>query len=967
MEPASDSLESVFQRFLSEGRREDLGFVYTRVAPGLIQQARSLVTHMSDAEDVVQSVFVALARRRLRYDASRPLRPWLRGVVLNHARNHARKEKRRSGVEESVETVAREHADVAVRSEARAALREALSRLEEPYLGVVQLHLQEGLTPFEIAERIGRNRSTVRTQLERGLGLLRRLLPAGMAPLVLVSVDRIAELEERLLDAVRPHVPVTQRPRVLVAGACVALLGLLATYWFATQSPAIETPTAPVASNAQIIPSTPVVSVPSEDSRQAVQGPLPDPSGQVVRLLDANGAAIPDAILSLGIDRKSAKAPLDFYVAGRMRFARTDENGRARFEGVDPGIVSAVFLDDGLMLAKVFPTGDEITITAPTSIRWTGTVEGEDGKPVANARVYLSSLPYVLPGLEAGRTDADGRWAATVVASRMTYAWADADGHGSSRFTLLRPFAGAHSFRLRLTKEGNPVEGVVESDGVPCAGAHVRVCLLDEHGDGPAGVVRTDAEGRFRCEGLPAGPLLVIAHFENLDIGVAHVDQDAKRSNIRLHVGGHGVIHGTVVDAVAPNSKLFVSLRPALQGNDRRFLGAVTRYIDLDANGRYRIEGLTAGPKHLALHGSSRSLLTATSIALEDHGVREWSPHLRPETSIGGRLTTTEGQPLAGFEVVLKASGDILQRARSSESGSFLFRGLRGESYTLMVRPHPSTGTSVPIAVREARRGEMGFVWRLDEPRSAITVACPDPSLLLWLRRKGFPDDEDRCTARGGRLVADPVSAGTYEVAVVRGTEVHWLDDVVLVPEQVRRIDDVRLKEAAGVDIHLEGECPLEGVQISIVDSHGYSPRALRYESGLARSVVDLAPGTYTIHVDVPHARSVRMPIELLPGTRSEITVRLERALPVRFSLKFDHAYNPSPFGNLEYRIVALRDDGEHVVTDGTRPVTGEVVPIGIGLDPGRYRIEVVTGWEARVRHEFDVTEDGYERTLELR
>ena len=55
----------------------------------------------------------------------------------------------------------------------------AIAELPEPYRPVLRLRLRYGHHPSEIAHALDRPAATVRSQLARGLSLLRRKLPSG--------------------------------------------------------------------------------------------------------------------------------------------------------------------------------------------------------------------------------------------------------------------------------------------------------------------------------------------------------------------------------------------------------------------------------------------------------------------------------------------------------------------------------------------------------------------------------------------------------------------------------------------------------------------------------------------------------------------------------------------------------------------------------------------------------------------
>jgi RNA polymerase sigma-70 factor, ECF subfamily len=65
----------------------------------------------------------------------------------------------------------------------RTDLRQALDRLPALYREPIRLHLLQGMPQDQVGQCLGRPRSTVATQIERGLGRLRRSLPSLAATL----------------------------------------------------------------------------------------------------------------------------------------------------------------------------------------------------------------------------------------------------------------------------------------------------------------------------------------------------------------------------------------------------------------------------------------------------------------------------------------------------------------------------------------------------------------------------------------------------------------------------------------------------------------------------------------------------------------------------------------------------------------------------------------------------------------
>src|SRR5262245_33233038 len=177
-----------------------LGEVFDQCADDLFGVALHLCRDQGEAEDAVQATFLVAIEQAQRWDAARPLQPWLLGI-LHREVHQLRRRARRQPQPERVELPAVAPPDLqAMTAEVRDAVHSAIDALPEPYRGVVSLRFVHALPPESIAARLSRSPGAVRTQLWRGLELLRRALPAGLG----VAIG--AQLGQPTLAAVRAHV-----------------------------------------------------------------------------------------------------------------------------------------------------------------------------------------------------------------------------------------------------------------------------------------------------------------------------------------------------------------------------------------------------------------------------------------------------------------------------------------------------------------------------------------------------------------------------------------------------------------------------------------------------------------------------------------------------------------------------------------------------------------------------------------
>ena len=141
-----------------------------------------------DAEDIVQETFLRAHHALKNYPVARirtlHIQPWLYKITLNVFRNHARRiEPQSVPLDVSEESSMLEIEDQSGDPDAEVSRREWKRELErwvatlpEPYRSAVNLHYFEDLSLREVAELLNQPVGTVKTNVHRGLQLLRRTL-----------------------------------------------------------------------------------------------------------------------------------------------------------------------------------------------------------------------------------------------------------------------------------------------------------------------------------------------------------------------------------------------------------------------------------------------------------------------------------------------------------------------------------------------------------------------------------------------------------------------------------------------------------------------------------------------------------------------------------------------------------------------------------------------------------------------
>ena len=181
MDGNGHSDEELFCIYRDCGDDEAFACVFRRTRPALLRLAGSLRVETSSIDDVVQVTYLVAMQKASIFDDSRSLVAWLAGILLREARR-LRQERCRELEPSRLRAAGRrsrqseDPRDRLCRRELWEAAAAAIRSLRVPYTAVLQMHVLCEMAPHEIAVQLSCSASTVRTQLARGLVLLRAKL-----------------------------------------------------------------------------------------------------------------------------------------------------------------------------------------------------------------------------------------------------------------------------------------------------------------------------------------------------------------------------------------------------------------------------------------------------------------------------------------------------------------------------------------------------------------------------------------------------------------------------------------------------------------------------------------------------------------------------------------------------------------------------------------------------------------------
>lgn len=163
----------VLLRRLAEGDQKALGEFYDRYAGLANGLALRILRDGTEAEDVVQEVFVQVWRQAARYDPTRGSpEAWICTITRTRALDRLR---RRASRREDPAASAPDPGG-RPRTEEALAVRKALDALSADQRRALELAYYEGLTQSEIAHQLGEPLGTVKTRIRSAMIRLREAL-----------------------------------------------------------------------------------------------------------------------------------------------------------------------------------------------------------------------------------------------------------------------------------------------------------------------------------------------------------------------------------------------------------------------------------------------------------------------------------------------------------------------------------------------------------------------------------------------------------------------------------------------------------------------------------------------------------------------------------------------------------------------------------------------------------------------
>jgi RNA polymerase sigma-70 factor (ECF subfamily) len=169
------------------GDRDAFRVLVDREGAGVVRACHRILADLHEAEDAAQEAFVTAFRSLGTWREDGPFGAWLTRIAVRIAIRRSQRRRTVTWLDPTNPGAAADTASapdpatLSLQAERAADIRDAVSRLDEPYREVVALRFFGELSLGEIADQTGRPLGTVKTHLHRGLLRLRANLEGSRA------------------------------------------------------------------------------------------------------------------------------------------------------------------------------------------------------------------------------------------------------------------------------------------------------------------------------------------------------------------------------------------------------------------------------------------------------------------------------------------------------------------------------------------------------------------------------------------------------------------------------------------------------------------------------------------------------------------------------------------------------------------------------------------------------------------
>ena len=174
-----------------QGKEKGLSFFYLELHPALSLFANQFLKNQQLAQEIASEAFIKTWKQHKKLDSFNAIRAYLYKTVYRDAMHTLKKEQKRVVLEQKIlssDLTSNPAFDQIVKAETYRIVHSALKHLSPGSRKVITMHYLENKSTAEIASELNLSVNTIRTQKNRGLTLLRKLLLPSILIYIYLSV-----------------------------------------------------------------------------------------------------------------------------------------------------------------------------------------------------------------------------------------------------------------------------------------------------------------------------------------------------------------------------------------------------------------------------------------------------------------------------------------------------------------------------------------------------------------------------------------------------------------------------------------------------------------------------------------------------------------------------------------------------------------------------------------------------------
>ncbi len=554
---------------------------------------------------------------------------------------------------------------------------------------------------------------------------------------------------------------------------------------------------------------------------------------------------------------------------------------------------------------------------------------------------------------------------------------------------------------LQLTPSGGSLMGrVCDSAGAPIAGAIVVAGVFPKHLEHRGGKLiaqwtgrhaRTDADGRFAIDGLETGKQPVSARAAGFGFWRSEVTIAADApTTIEVALQVAGTIHGRVTDGDGKPSA-GATIRAYDRAPETDFLAGGQIDFDVefghlgthsDAEGNYRLEGITPGTAHVFAQeqrdrtsGTAKTLVSAQQVLeIAPGSDTEWNPVLDEGRTISGIVLYRDGFPFPDLFVTLtdERSG-ASQTFDTNRDAGFRFCCLEASTYSLRVQVWLPTGGAgfisrgglVPdqgkVEIRadfdKPAKVEPGVVTgRIDDRGGRIR----NPRAATVTLHIGNASWREGAEIKDGAFRIKDIEPGRCRVSLVEGTSVLAVSDWFEVVAAATVDAGVLVTEPGGaLRITIDRDANAANLEPKIVlrrdGDPGTGSSIITLRNATEYLAENLTPGEYEVSCFGSGLEYRKTKATVQAGVTGTATVEVRRCALARLGVWWPSGHQ----GSKTWRYRVTGSDGTLLVErNGEYENDIRPYPVVIAAKPGTWRIEYSTDDGLQGAAEFTIGPD---------